>query len=150
VKANATLEILVEGGKGVLEMARQAAETAVRAKDRAEAEFNISVSKIARELSDKLLASSSQYMVIRRTEKHRHDARWRAFWVSMAALAVFIGGYELAVSREGPEVEALKSTQAKVDDCWLHPVWVTTANRRTPACWASDLRPKPDIPTGGP
>ena len=68
------LEILIKGGEQTLTMARQAAETAAVAGELAEKEFNASVSRIAKDLSVKLLAESQQWLVLRQTERNRRDA----------------------------------------------------------------------------
>jgi hypothetical protein len=86
------INVLIKGGEQTLDMARQAAVTAAAAGQRAEREFDASVSRIAKALSMKLLAESQKWLVLKQTARNRSDARRLAFWVAVTALTLFIGG----------------------------------------------------------
>lgn len=110
--------MLIEGGEKTLDMARQAALTAVAAGDRAEKEFNTSVSKIATELSRKLLDESQQWQVLKQSARNRRDA-WRvALSVTVAALTLFVGGYVTAEWRKSAD-RADQAVLAAVQQCRL-------------------------------
>jgi hypothetical protein len=137
------LEILIKGGEQTLTMARQAAETAAVAGERAEKEFNASVSRIARDLSVKLLAESQQWLVLRQTERNRRDA-WRlAVSVAAASLSVFVAGYATAGWRQVEESEAEQAVVAAVERCWKKPITLRDV-RGEPVemCRLEDIVPK--------
>ena len=139
------LELLLDGGDKVLNMACQAAETAVAAGERAEREFDVSVARIAKELSVKLLAESQQWLVLKQSARNRRDA-WRlAGVVAAAALGVFVGGYATAEWRKGKELEAGEATMAAVERCWKRPVMVRDVKGESvEMCRLQDLELKED------
>jgi hypothetical protein len=136
-------ELLLNSGKETLNMARQAAETAVAAGERAEREFDASVTRIAKELSVKLLAESQQWLVLRQTERNRRDA-WRlAAGVAVGALAVFIGGYAAAGWRQAEDSEAEQAVIAAVERCWKKPITLRDAKGDpVEMCRLADIVPK--------
>jgi hypothetical protein len=137
------VRMLIESGQKTLDMARQAALTAVAAGDRAEKEFNTSVSKIATELSRKLLAESQQWLVLKQSARNRRDA-WRlAISVSLAALALFVGGYVTAEWRKGADRAADQAVLAAIQQCWMRPIMVRDAKgQETEMCRLADIDPQ--------
>ena len=109
-------------------MARQAAETAAAAGERAEKEFNASVSRIAKDLSMKLLDESQKWLVLKQTSRNRRDARRLAAGVAAMALVVFVGGYATAGWRQDKETEAEQAVVAAVERCWKKPVTLQDVN----------------------
>jgi hypothetical protein len=137
------LEILIKGGEQTLTMARQAAETAAVAGERAEKVFNASVAKIAKDLSVKLLDECQQWLVLKQTAYNRRDARRLAAGVGVVALAVFVGGYATAGWRQEKETEAEKVVYAAVERCWKKPVTVRDADGApVEMCRLEDIVPK--------
>ena len=136
-------ELLLKSGKETLNMARQAAETAVAAGERAEREFDASVTRIAKELSVKLLAESQQWLVLRQTERNRRDA-WRlAAGVAAGALAVFVAGYAAAGWRQAEDSEAEQAVIAAVERCWKKPITLRDAKGDpVEMCRLADIVPK--------
>jgi hypothetical protein len=138
-------EILLKGGDRVLEMARQAALTAAAAGERAEKEFDASVSRIAEDMAVKLLQQSQRWLVLKQTDRNRRDA-WRlAAGVAAVALGLFIGGYATAEWRKGKELEAGEATMAAVERCWKRPVMVRDVKGESvEMCRLQDLELKED------
>ena len=138
-------EILLKGGDRVLEMARQAALTAAAAGERAEKEFDASVSRIAEDMAVKLLQQSQRWLVLKQTDRNRRDA-WRlAAGVAAVALGLFIGGYATAEWRKGKELEAGEATMAAVERCWKRPVMVRDVKGElVEMCRLQDLELKED------
>ena len=136
-------ELLLKSGKETLNMARQAAETAAVAGERAEREFDASVTRIAKELSVKLLAESQQWLVLRQTERNRRDA-WRlAAGVAAGALTVFIAGYAAAGWRQAEDSEAEQAVIAAVERCWKKPITLRDAKGEpVEMCRLADILPK--------
>ena len=139
------LNILIKGGDQVLEMARQAALTAAAAGERAEKEFDASVSQIAEDMAVKLLQQSQRWLVLKQTDRNRRDA-WRlAAGVAAVALGLFIGGYATAEWRKGKELEAGEATMAAVERCWKRPVMVRDVKGESvEMCRLQDLELKED------
>ena len=137
------LEILIKGGEQTLNMARQAAETAAVAGERAEREFDASVTRIAKDLSVKLLAESQQWLVLKQSARNRRDA-WRlAAGVAAGTLAVFIAGYAAAGWRQAEDSEVEQAVIAAVERCWKKPITLRDAKGEpVEMCRLADISPK--------
>ena len=135
------LETVIEAGELAVEMARRAAQLAVVAGDKAEKEFDSSVSRIAQDLSVKLLAQSQHWLVLRQTARNRRDA-WRlAFGVAAAAVGLFVGGYWAAGRLSGEEA-AQRAVFAAVQKCSVKPLFVQGAKGEFATCRLDDIVPK--------
>ena len=74
------------------------------------------MSKIATELSRKLLDESQQWQVLKQSARNRRDA-WRvALSVTVAALTLFVGGYVTAEWRKSAD-RADQAVLAAVQQC---------------------------------
>ncbi len=136
-------EILLNAGRETLNMARQAAETAASASERAEKAFDSSVAKIARELSRKLLDESQQWLVLKQTQRNRRDARRFAVMVALAAFTLFGGGYAAAEWRNATDRTADEAVLSAVERCWLRPIMLQDVKGQPIAmCRLQDIDPK--------
>ena len=123
------LRILLDGGEQVLRVAEEGARAAIATADKTQADYDRSVSKLAKEMAAKLLAETQKWLVLKQTNRNRRDA-WRlATLVGAAALGLFVGGYVARANQEGYAMEV-------VARCMAAPLWVTVdrSDQAVPAC----------------
>lgn len=134
------LRILFAAGNKAIDIAREAAETAIAAGQRAEHEFDRSVAQIAKELSTRLVDSSQQWLVLRQRNRNRRDAWVLALSVSVVAVAVFVGGYLARAWQDDPSVSGYYVLMARISQCQQDPVQVKDARAGVrPACWLDQI-----------
>ena len=138
------LRIMFAGGDKAIALGRQAAETAIAAGQRADQEFERSVSQIATDLSSRLVESSQQWLVLRQTSRNRRDAWILAVIVSIVAVGVFVGGYVARAYQDDVALSGFYEMQARIADCQRDPVRVKDAHVDgiRPACWLDQVLAK--------
>jgi hypothetical protein len=141
------LKILLDGGEQVLRMAEEGARAVVATAQKTQADYDLSVTKLGREMAGKLLAETQKWLVLKQTSRNRRDA-WRlAGWVSASALALFIGGYEVRAWQDAVATEAVQAMQEGAAQCAAAPLWTTGANgERRAACLFEQIFPNEPAP----
>ncbi|MBB4200889.1 hypothetical protein CCR94_00980 [Rhodoblastus sphagnicola] len=129
------LKIMIAGGEKAIAIGKQAAETAIAAGERAEKEFQRSVAHIAKELSNRLIDSSQEWLVLKQTSRNRRDAWVLAMCVSVLAVGIFVGGFGVRAYLDGfSDIEARIAQCKKV----AVPVRDTHGVVRS-ACWLDEI-----------
>lgn len=141
------LKILLDGGEQVLRMAEEGARAVVATAQKTQADYDLSVAKLGKEMAGKLLAETQKWLVLKQTSRNRRDA-WRlAGWASAATLALFIGGYELRAWQDAAAAEAVVAMEQGGAQCFAAPLWVSGANgERRAACLFEQIFPKEPSP----